>query len=452
MTDLTLRDLGSHDLPLCDAPVSVGVAAKPAAPRLSAPAAVRRDRRRSVAVIGAGITGVTTAYALMQRGFDVTVFDQNRYAAMETSFANGGQLSASNAEVWNRWGTVLKGLKWMLARDAPLLMNPWPSRRKYAWIAEFLAAIPAYEKNTIATVRMAIEARRHLKAYAEAEGFDFDCEDRGILHIYTDEAEFAHARRVNALLAKGGLERHAISADEARRIEPALKGALCGACYTPSDFSGDVHRFATGLSAACERRGVAMTYGASVDAVGAREGGVDVTWRRGDTAPETQRFDAIVVCAGVASPGFARQLGDRLNIYPVKGYSVTVALQDDQSRQAAPRVSLLDDGAKLVLSRLGPDRMRIAGTAEISGYGLDIRHDRIRPIINWSERHFPDVATEHVIPWAGLRPMTPSMVPRVGPGRRSGVYYNTGHGHLGWTLSAATAESVAEQMLARAGA
>lgn len=447
MTDLTLRDLPAHELSFSAA------AAAPMAARPSAPSAIRRrSRMQSVAVIGAGITGVTTAYALLNRGFNVTVFDQNRYAAMETSFANGGQLSASNAEVWNRWGTVLKGLKWMLSRDAPLLMNPWPSRRKYTWIAEFLAAIPAYEKNTIATVRMAIEARRHLKAYAAAEGFDFDCEDRGILHIFTDEKEFAHARRVNALLAKGGLERHAVSADEARRIEPALKGALCGGCYTPSDFSGDVHRFATGLSAACARRGVAMTYGASVDAVQTRDGGVDVTWRRGDDGAQTQRFDAIVVCAGVASPGFARQLGDRLTLYPVKGYSVTVALQDDQSRQAAPRVSLLDDAAKLVLSRLGPDRMRIAGTAELNGYGLDIRHDRIRPIVKWSERHFPDVATEHVIPWAGLRPMTPTMVPRVGPGRRPGVYYNTGHGHLGWTLSAATAESVAEQLLAPADA
>ena len=150
-----------------------------------------------IAVIGAGITGVTTASSLMDRGYDVTLFDRNRYAAMQTSFANGGQLSASNAETWNRWSTVLKGMKWMMTRGAPLLVNPKPSWHKYSWMAEFIAAIPQYRANTVETTRMAIAARGLLTEKAERHGFNFDCETRGILHIYTNKAEFDHATELN---------------------------------------------------------------------------------------------------------------------------------------------------------------------------------------------------------------------------------------------------------------
>ena len=154
------------------------------------------------------------------------------------------------------------------------------------------------------------------------------------------------------------------------------------------------------------------------------------------------KFDSVVVCAGVASRNIASQLGDRVNIYPVKGYSITVNLLDAQSQASAPQVSLLDDETKLVTSRLGVDRFRVAGTAEFNGYNKDIRADRIRPLIDWVEQCFPGVNTRQVVPWAGLRPMMPNMMPRIGRGRHPNVFYNTGHGHLGWTLSAMTAEMV----------
>ena len=158
-----------------------------------------------IAIIGAGITGVTTAYALLDKGYDVTVFDRHRYAAMETSFANGGQLSASNAEVWNSWSTVLKGLKWLGRRNAPLLMNPSPSWHKYAWLTEFTAGIPNYRRHTVETTRLAIAARQHLFDMAAREGIDFNHETLGILHVYRDKASFDHASRVNLLLNEGGL-------------------------------------------------------------------------------------------------------------------------------------------------------------------------------------------------------------------------------------------------------
>ena len=137
-------------------------------------------------------------------------------------------------------------------------------------------------------------------------------------------------------------------------------------------------------------------------------------------------------------------LGDRLNIYPVKGYSITVNLHTPESVDAAPWVSILDEATKIVTSRLGRDRFRVAGTAEFSGYNRDIRHDRIQPLIEWCREQFPKMATDKVVAWSGLRPMMPDMMPRVGPGRHPGVFYNTGHGHLGWTLSAATAQRVAD--------
>lgn len=397
-----------------------------------------------IAVVGAGITGVTTAYALLERGHRVTVLDRHRYPAMETSFANGGQLSASNAEVWNSPATLVKGLKWMFRSDAPLLLNPSPSWHKYSWLAEFVAQIPNYRANTIATVKLALQARQHLFALAARENIDFNHERRGILHVYADRAGFKAAERVNGLLKEGGLDRHAVTPEEIRQIEPALRGEFYGGFYTPSDSTGDIHKFTVGLAAACERRGARFLTDTSVDDIVADEGGVTLRWHKGeDGASEQTVADAVVVCAGVASRAFASMLGDRVNVYPVKGYSITVELDDETSRKAAPWVSLLDDAAKIVTSRLGLGRFRVAGTAEFNGFNRDIRSDRVQPLIDWTRRLFPGIATERVVPWAGLRPMMPDMMPRVCAGRRPNVFYNTGHGHLGWTLSAATAQIVA---------
>jgi len=396
-----------------------------------------------VAVLGAGITGVTTAYSLYARGFDVTVFDRQRYAAMETSFANGGQLSASNAEVWNQWSTVLKGIRWMLQQEAPLSVNPRPGWHKISWMAEFLANIPRYRNNTIETARLAVTARAGLSEMADHAGVDFDFTPAGILHFYKSEKDFAHARKVTGLLAQGGLERRELSAEETLAKEPTLRGDVLGGFWTESDSTGDIHKFTVGLADWLRRQGVQFAMGHAVDDVSADAEGVTVRAR------DEQRFDAVVVAAGIASRGFARKLGDRVNVYPVKGYSITVNLPDAVSQAAAPRVSLLDDKAKIVTSRLGRDRFRIAGTAEFNGENRDIRADRVRPLVDWCETHFPDVCTENVIPWAGLRPMMPNMMPRVGAGRHARVFYNTGHGHLGWTLSAATADLVASTVHSR---
>lgn len=399
-----------------------------------------------VTVIGAGITGVTTAYALLERGCSVTIIDRNRYAAMDTSFANGGQLSACNAEVWNRFSTMLKGAKWMFRSDAPLLLNPKPSWHKYSWLAEFAASIGGYRRNTIATTRMAIAARQHLFDIAAKENILFDHEQRGILHVYRDKPSFADASAVNALLTEGGLDRRAVSPEEIRAIEPALHGDYYGGFFTPSDSTGDIHKFTRGLADACVRRGARFLSDATVQDIRSVDGGIETDWQATGGTRTMLRSDAVVICAGIASRRFAAMLGDRVNIYPVKGYSITVPLDDAQGRAAAPWVSLLDEQAKIVTSRLGAGRFRVAGTAEFNGANLDIRADRIRPLVAWTRTLFPGIATDNVTPWAGLRPMMPDMMPRLRPGRLPGVFYNTGHGHLGWTLSAATAQIVADQI------
>jgi D-amino-acid dehydrogenase len=400
-----------------------------------------------ILVIGAGITGVTTAYAALARGCTVTIVERQRYAGMETSFANGGQLSACNAEVWNSTATLIKGLKWVFRSDAPLLLNPRPSWHKYSWLTEFTAQIGGYRRNTIATTRLAIAAREKLFAVTKAEGIDFDLEQRGILHIYRDKKNFDAAAKVNLLLREGGLERFPVTPEEIRNIEPTMTETVYGGFFTPSDSTGDIHKFCVGLAAACARKGATLLMDTSVTDLKAGPGGVTATIQPEGGAPGELHADAVVICAGVASRRLAAMLGDRVNIYPVKGYSITVPLETEAAQEAAPYVSLLDEGAKIVTSRLGKQRLRVAGTAEFNGANKNIRADRIQPLADWTRRLFPAVPTESIQPWAGLRPMMPDMLPRVAAGRKPGVFYNTGHGHLGWTLSPATAELVMDQVL-----
>lgn len=396
-----------------------------------------------VAIIGAGITGITTAYTLAKRGYAVTVIDKHRDAAMETSFANGGQLSASNAEVWNNTATVAKGLRWLGKRNAPLLFNPAFSWHKYGWIAAFVRNIPNHKANTIETTRLAIEARQYLYDMAEKEQIEFDLEKRGILHIYYDRDSFDKALKTNALLQAGGLERYAVTREEAKAIEPALTQDFFAGLYTPSDATGDIHKFTSGLAAACRRLGVRFEMDASVTAISTAGQQHRIALARyAHAEPGVIEADQIVVCAGTGSHAIARMLGDRMNVYPVKGYSISVHLDDADSLAATPRVSLLDEDAKIVTSFLG-DRFRVAGTAEFNGYNKDIRADRVQPLVDWTRRLFPDISTKRVVPWCGLRPMMPDMMPRVCRGRKAGVFYNTGHGHLGWTLSAVTAQQLA---------
>jgi D-amino-acid dehydrogenase len=377
-----------------------------------------------IAVVGAGITGITTAYFLAKAGHEVVIYDKRKYPAMATSYANGGQLSASNAETWNSWRNIGKGIKWLLKDDAPLKFNPSFSIDKYSWIYQFIRAIPQAENNTYKTCKWALEAHSLYKQIAKEEDIQFDMVEKGILHIYTNQKEFDNAKEVNKLYKKAGLDRWQVSAKECLDIEPALvpPPKLLGGFFNNTDFTGDIHKFCINLFRVLQTKYKVKHVQAELTSI---------------------RLNMpVVVCAGVHSRELAKTVGDDLPIYPVKGYSITI-----QNPDVAPWTSMLDDEAKIVTSRLGEDRLRVAGTAEFNGYNTDIIRSRIMPLINWSERMFPGINTEHITPWAGLRPMTPNMMPIIKQNKyNKNIYYNTGHGHLGWTLSAYTASLIAKQI------
>ena len=379
-----------------------------------------------ITVVGAGITGITTAYFLAKAGHEVVIYDKRKYPAMATSYANGGQLSASNAETWNSWKNITKGMKWMLKADAPLKFNPSFDVDKYTWIFKFIKAIPQAQDNTFKTCEWALKAHSLYKQIAKEEDISFDMVEKGILHIYTDKNEFENARKVNKIYNKAGLERWEVSAEECLEIEPALvpPPKLLGGFFNETDFTGDIHKFCVNLFHVLKTRYK-----------------VKHIQRELNTLRDIPK-GPVVVCAGVHSRELAKSIGDDLPIYPVKGYSITIKNPD-----IAPWTSMLDDEAKIVTARLGKDRLRVAGTAEFNGYNTDIIQKRIRPLIDWSERMFPGINTEYITPWAGLRPMTPNMMPIVKQSNRSkDVYYNTGHGHLGWTLSAYTASVISNKI------
>ena len=403
---------------------------------------------KKVAVIGAGIAGTTTAYALVKKGYKVTIIDSRRYPAMATSYANGGQLSASNAETWNTPKNVMNGIKWMFRPDAPLLFNPSPEIQKYKWMMGFLWATlkGEHKKNTLETIDMAKKARETYFKIAEDEGIEFELLKKGILRFYDSEKEFKLDQAKKSWLDQEGMEWDTLTTEEVKELEPAFKNnanyeKIVGGIYTKSDASGDIHKFCTNLERVLvEKYSANLQLNTTVEYISRQKGELVLTMRK-ENEIMNDSFDNVVICAGVGTQSFASRLGDKMNIYPVKGYSITIDLKDEISKSCAPSVSLIDQPVKIVASRLG-DRFRVAGTAELAGINTDIRQNRIRPLLDWVEKYFPNVSTETYTPWAGLRPMTPNMMPITSESRMKGVFYHAGHGHLGWTLSAETANQV----------
>ncbi|MDA7811873.1 D-amino acid dehydrogenase [Gammaproteobacteria bacterium] len=403
---------------------------------------------KKVAVIGAGIAGTTTAYALLKKGYKVTIIDSRRYPAMATSYANGGQLSASNAETWNTPKNVMNGIKWMFKPDAPLLFNPSPEIQKYKWMMGFLWATlkGEHKKNTLETIDMAKKARETYFKIAENEGIEFELLKKGILRFYDSEKEFKLDQAKKSWLDQEGMEWDTLTTEEVKELEPAFKNnanyeKIVGGIYTKSDASGDIHKFCTNLERVLvEKYSANLQLNTTVEYISRQKGELVLTMRK-ENEIMNDPFDNVVICAGVGTQSFASRLGDKMNIYPVKGYSITIDLKDEISKSCAPSVSLIDQPVKIVASRLG-NRFRVAGTAELAGINTDIRQNRIRPLLDWVEKYFPNVSTETYTPWAGLRPMTPNMMPITSESRMKGVFYHAGHGHLGWTLSAETANQV----------
>jgi len=403
-----------------------------------------------VIVLGAGLLGVTSAYYLQQLGHDVTVLDRQATPAAETSFANGGQISVSHAEPWANPNAPLKVLQWLGKEDAPLLFRVRADMRQWLWGLQFLReCTPARTRHNIEQiVRLGTYSRNMLQELRRETGIAYDDRTQGILHFYTSRKEFEGALKPAELMRELGCERRVVSADEAVRIEPALRhirSRIAGATYTGEDESGDANLFAREVVKLCQARGVRFLMSHTITALrpagGARRDQIDhVEATDVDGRFQRIRGDAYVLALGSVSPLMAAPLGIRLPIYPAKGYSVTMPVKDEA---AANQVSLTDDEYKLVYSRLG-DRLRIAGTAELNGYDRDLNRVRCEAIVRRVEEIFPGAGdAEQAQFWTGLRPATPSNVPLIGKTRLPNLYLNTGHGTLGWTHSCGSGKSIA---------
>ncbi len=400
-----------------------------------------------VVVMGAGVVGVTTAWYLRQQGHDVTVIDRQAKPAAETSHANGGQISVSHAEPWANPSAPLKVLRWLFKEDAPLLVRLRADPAQWRWCLRFLLeCTPARTRNNIRQiVALGLYSRRSLGELRRELGLHYDDLQKGILHFYTSETEFAAARAPAQVMRDHGADIALVGADEVVRIEPALRFArakIVGGSMTYADESGDACLFTRKLAEAAAARGVVFQFNTTIlglDHDNSRVSGLRLRTADGDYA--TIRADAYVTCLGCESAILLKPLGIGLNIYPAKGYSATLPVRDPAR---AYTVSLTDDEYKLVFSRLG-NRLRVAGTAELNGYDLKLNSVRCQAIVRRLVELFPGACDPSEAQyWTGLRPATPSNVPYIGRSAYQNLYLNTGHGTLGWTHACGSGRALAD--------
>lgn len=407
-----------------------------------------------VVVLGAGVVGVTSAWYLQQAGFDVTVIERSTEAGQETSFANGGQISVCHAEPWANPKAIWKVLHWLGEEDAPLLFRLHLDWAQWRWGMAFMReCLPQRARYNLQNlVRLGLYSRTQLQQLRATTGIHYDELTRGILHYYTDPAEFEGAQKAAAAMRAIGLDREVKTPEQCLAIEPALSHShypIVGGTYTSTDESGDACQFTQRLAQQAAEAGVHFRYGVQVEQLLPEEGRIAAAMVRDIHSSRLERLeaDAFLVCLGSYSPLLTRPLGVWLDIYPAKGYSATIPVD---ARHDAPVVSMTDDGYKLVFSRLG-DRLRIAGTAELNGYNIQANRVRCEALIKRARDIFPNGADfDQAQFWWGLRPLTPSNLPYIGQTRRyANLWLNTGHGTLGWTESCGSGHAIAELMAGR---
>ncbi len=400
-----------------------------------------------VAVLGAGVIGVTTAYFLAKGGASVTVVDRQPGPALETSLANGGQISVNHATPWATPSTPLKALKWLGRSDAPLLIHPRWDPALAAWLIRFLANCTRrrLRTNIERALRVALYSRGQLAELRAQTGIEYDQLTRGILHIFRNRRDYAEALPGSLLMTELGCERRAVSVDECVALEPALtwtRGRLVGGIFSPGDESGNAHTFTLRLAELAGELGAKFRWNELVQRLRSND--------RRITGAETDKgvieADVYVVALGSYSPLLLRPLGVSLPVYPGKGYSVTIPIG---GHLGAPTLSLIDDEFKMVYSRLA-NRLRVAGTAEFAGWDASVTEKRAKFLLAKAVELLPDCGdVEGAEFWAGLRPSTPDGVPVIGRTAFGNLLLNTGHGTLGWTMACGSGRVVADLVLGR---
>lgn len=400
-----------------------------------------------VLILGAGVIGVTTAYVLATRGYEVEVIDRAPNAAAETSFANGNQLSYSHAEPWASPSTLPKILRWMFDDTAPLVMRPRLDYQMMKWGIKFLANCThnRAQANTITLLRLGLYSRKKMEHLVSMTGINFDYHRDGILHIFSRQSDFDHARRQVEFQEKFGCQENIKTTAECVQLEPALEHAgydIIGGIHAHLDECGDIHTFTTRLAKICaEEHGVKFHFDTNI--LGLRtnaQNKIDAV----QTDKGTFTADSYVMALGSYSPLHLRKLGISVPIYPMKGYSMTL-----RSNRFAPKLSLTDQKAKIVYTHSAGDKLRIAGTAEFAGYNTSIKSKRTHSFIKAVKTLFPKALDEEgavLSEWACLRPSTPDGPPILGKTPIDNLFLNTGHGTLGWTQAAGSAFLLADAM------
>jgi len=400
-----------------------------------------------VLIMGGGVVGVTTAYQLLRDGHEVTLLERQAMVANETSWGNAGMIAPGHSFVWSSPRAPWILLKSLFRKDQSLRFRFSADPHLYRWSLKFLAECTEARarRNTLRKHRIAMYSQRMLHEVIAAEPLDYDRNARGVLYVHRDaaalEAGIAHMR----ILADDGQEIRVLDRAQVLALEPALQGAahkLAGGIYCPTDETGDSHKFTRGLAERCVALGATIHTGTTIDAI--ETSGDAVTSVRANG--RTFAADAYVMALGSYSPIVARRIGVDLPIYPIKGYSLTIPVGN---HQAPPTIGSIDEANLVAISRFG-DRVRVTATSEFAGYDTSHRpadFDFMRSVV---QDLYPDGADYHRAEmWAGLRPMTPDNLPVLGRKRHRNLWFNTGHGHIGWTMSHGTARITADLIAGR---
>ena len=390
-----------------------------------------------IAILGSGVIGTTTAWYLRQAGHEVVVVDRQPAAAMETSFANAGEISPGYASPWAAPGIPLKAIRWLLMRHAPLVLRPQLDAAMLSWLFAMLRNCTGerYAINKARMVRLAEFSRDRLIELRSQTGIQYDQQSLGTLQLFRTQAQLDGTAKDIEVLRQYGIPFELLDGSGCIAAEPGLAAArtpIAGGLRLPNDETGDCFKFTTALAELAQRAGVAFRFDENIERIEASGDRVDgiVTGSGVVTA------DAYVVALGSHSARLVRPIGLKLPVYPVKGYSMTIDVTD---AALAPRSTLLDESYKVAITRLG-DRIRVGGMAEISGYDLALPASRRRTLEHSVESLFPDAgAVAGGTFWAGLRPMTPDSTPVLGRTGFNNLYLNTGHGTLGWTMACGSA-------------
>ncbi len=397
-----------------------------------------------IVILGAGVVGVTSAWYLAKAGHSVTVIDRQPAAALETSFANAGEVSPGYSSPWAAPGIPMKAMKWLFMEHAPLIIRPTADPAAWRWMGQMLRNCTSarYSVNKSRMVRIAEYSRDCLMALRDETGIQYDQRTQGTLEVFRTQKQFDGIAKDVAVLKAGGVAYEILDRDGCAAAEPGLlasKDKIVGGLRLPGDETGDCFMFTTELAKLAEQAGVTFLYDTGILRPITEGNRVKAI----ETTKGTLEADTFIGALGSYTPQFLKPLGIDLPVYPVKGYSITVPIINTAR---APVSTVMDEAHKIAITRLG-DRIRVGGMAEIAGFSKDLPAKRQATLTHSIEDLFGGAGDQSQAKfWSGLRPMTPDGTPVIGPTRYTNLYLNTGHGTLGWTMACGSARVLADMV------